>query len=65
MDIQEELHKPDYHHDIQKKTKRVCMIPQHMIEKNINDSFEDLGNPAASKKVLVCVYIRLCKSLLK
>ena len=57
------MEKPDYYHDPTKKTKKVLLISFDFIEQNILSSYQSGGNPAASRKSLCNVWIRLIKSL--
>ena len=57
--------KPDYHHDSEENTFAVLLIPEKLIVDNIMGSYSYLGNPAASRKQLVSVWIRILRALIR
>ena len=65
MDIEEGLLKPDYHHNASNTTYKVMLIDFEFIEKLIMNSYQNVGNPAASKKTLVNVCVRFARSLIR
>ena len=63
FDIEEKMKKADYYHNILNTTNKVLLVTFDFIEQNILNTYESVGNPAASRKSLVNVWIRLVKSL--
>ena len=65
LDIEERVEKPDYYHDSSKTTTKVMLISGEFVENHILSSYQNVGNPAASKKTLVNVWIRIFRSLIR
>ena len=65
LDIEEKMEKPDYFYNPALSTREVLRISFELIENSIMNSYQSVGNPAASRKQLVNVWIRLLKSLLR
>ena len=63
-DIEEKMKKPDYFHNTPEETTRVLLITLEMVEYNILNNYESGGNPAASRKSLLNVWIRLFRTLI-
>ena len=62
LDIGHKEEKPDYFHK-SVNTFNLTMIPFEVIEKNVSESYNHVGNPSASKKVLTNVWIRLLRAI--
>ena len=58
------MEKPDYYHTCTQLSKKTLLIQLDLVEQNVMNNYKNAGNPAASRKQLLNVWIRVFKAFI-